>query len=197
MTILNKKFYNTDKLLSRCPYFFRLERILGDRPNVRPPILFDSGSSIQDTTSTVEQLLSSLEGHHEHIGDERNHEQGERGGFHEHREEEGGQLELRPADVGEGAGYSGWSGEGGLGSEGDIGEGQELGQEEVIMELEEVEGSCVEERGEGSRNIARRRRRRSESSGGVARGEIRIRSREVSNLVVWEKALQNKYSKIK
>jgi len=49
-----------DKLLSRCPYFFGLERILGDRPNIRPPALFDSGSGSQETATSVERLLSQI-----------------------------------------------------------------------------------------------------------------------------------------
>ncbi|PUU75742.1 hypothetical protein B9Z19DRAFT_1130802 [Tuber borchii] len=49
-----------DKLLSRCPYFFRLERILGDRPNVRPPVSYDSGHDANDTAATIEQLLIAI-----------------------------------------------------------------------------------------------------------------------------------------
>ncbi|KAG0137000.1 hypothetical protein HOY82DRAFT_598020 [Tuber indicum] len=48
------------KLLSRCPYFFRLERILGDRPNVRPPITYDSGTGSVDTAATIEQLVAAM-----------------------------------------------------------------------------------------------------------------------------------------
>ncbi|RPA93433.1 hypothetical protein L873DRAFT_61124 [Choiromyces venosus 120613-1] len=54
------KKIKTDKLLSRCPYFFRLESILGDRPNVHPPILYDSSQNTHETTAAVEQLLRAI-----------------------------------------------------------------------------------------------------------------------------------------
>ena len=48
-----------EKLLLRCPYFFRLENILGDRPDVRPPAIYDSDSREGETTG-VEGLLSAM-----------------------------------------------------------------------------------------------------------------------------------------
>jgi len=32
------------KLLSVCPFFFRLDAIWGNRPDIRPPVMFDSGA---------------------------------------------------------------------------------------------------------------------------------------------------------
>ncbi|RPA99654.1 hypothetical protein L873DRAFT_1789573 [Choiromyces venosus 120613-1] len=44
------------------------ERILGDRPNVRPPILFDSGANVHETAVAVEQLLGALgNGNHHYV----------------------------------------------------------------------------------------------------------------------------------
>ena len=48
-----------EKLLLRCPYFFRLENILGDRPDVRPPAIYDSGTGESETTG-VEGLLRAM-----------------------------------------------------------------------------------------------------------------------------------------
>ncbi|RPA88724.1 hypothetical protein L873DRAFT_1849621 [Choiromyces venosus 120613-1] len=64
-----------DKLLSRCPYFFRLERILGDRPNVWPPILFDSGANVHETAVAVEQLLGALGNDNHHYVPEQDRQQ--------------------------------------------------------------------------------------------------------------------------
>lgn len=51
-----------EKLLSRCANFFRLEAILGDRPNVHPPYQFDSGLSQGETVQTVERLIDAIGG---------------------------------------------------------------------------------------------------------------------------------------
>jgi len=51
---------NLDQLLSRCPYFFCLERILRDPPNVRPPVSYNSGHNATDTAATIEQLLVTM-----------------------------------------------------------------------------------------------------------------------------------------
>ena len=48
-------------LEKKCPFFFRLEKVWGSRPNVRPPILFDPGSSFQGTTAAAFTLISVLE----------------------------------------------------------------------------------------------------------------------------------------
>jgi len=45
-----------EKRLLRCPYCFRLENILGDRPDVRPPAIYGSGAGEGETTG-VETLL--------------------------------------------------------------------------------------------------------------------------------------------
>jgi len=85
---------NLDKLLSRCPYFFRLERILGDRPNVRPPVSYDSGHNASDTAATIEQLLVAMSN---------NDPEGE----------EGGELPIiSQTDTGGEVGWLGESGEG-------------------------------------------------------------------------------------
>ncbi|KAG0138574.1 hypothetical protein HOY82DRAFT_534689 [Tuber indicum] len=49
-----------EKILSRCPYFFRLDAILGDLPNDWPPAFFDSGADSQATTVAIENLLGAL-----------------------------------------------------------------------------------------------------------------------------------------
>jgi len=48
-------------LEKKCPFFFRLEEVWGSRPNVRPPISFDPGSSFQGTTVAASALISVLE----------------------------------------------------------------------------------------------------------------------------------------
>ena len=48
-------------LEKKCPFFFRLEEVWGSRPNVRPPISFDPGSSFQGTTAAASALISVLE----------------------------------------------------------------------------------------------------------------------------------------
>ncbi|KAG0136986.1 hypothetical protein HOY82DRAFT_535860 [Tuber indicum] len=40
--------------------FFRLEKILGDRPNVPPPVSYDLGENAIDTAFTIEQLLVAM-----------------------------------------------------------------------------------------------------------------------------------------
>jgi len=49
-----------EKLLSGCPYVFRLDAILGDHPNVNPPVIFDSGLSQQDSVGTTQQLIRAM-----------------------------------------------------------------------------------------------------------------------------------------
>ena len=75
-----------------------MERILGDRPNVRPPALYDSGADPQETAPAVENLRSAMvlpvggggrrvevEENEEDEGEEEENEECER---EEHREEE-------------------------------------------------------------------------------------------------------------
>ncbi|KAG0642609.1 hypothetical protein HOY80DRAFT_1104414 [Tuber brumale] len=49
-----------EKLLSRCPLFFRLEAIFGDHSNVRPPVQFNSSFNIREASSAVEKLLEAM-----------------------------------------------------------------------------------------------------------------------------------------
>jgi len=48
-----------EKVLLQYPYFFRLENILGDRPNVGPPATVDLGSG-EGETIRVEALLYTM-----------------------------------------------------------------------------------------------------------------------------------------
>ncbi|KAG0138657.1 hypothetical protein HOY82DRAFT_534429 [Tuber indicum] len=49
-----------EKLLSRCGFFFRLDAIFGERPNVRPPALFDSGIGERATVSAIAKLIDVM-----------------------------------------------------------------------------------------------------------------------------------------
>lgn len=54
---MNKKI---EKLLSRCKYFFHLEAILGERPNIHPPALFDCGTRRHEPIHAVERLIGVM-----------------------------------------------------------------------------------------------------------------------------------------
>jgi len=58
--LITKIVFIIEKILSRCPYFFRLDNILGDRPNVRPPVFFDSGSEVRATAEAIDTLLGAV-----------------------------------------------------------------------------------------------------------------------------------------
>jgi len=51
---------NNRKTLITMSICFRLEKILGDRPNVRPPALYDSGCHTRATATAVEGLLGGM-----------------------------------------------------------------------------------------------------------------------------------------
>ncbi|KAG0138091.1 hypothetical protein HOY82DRAFT_535028 [Tuber indicum] len=48
-----------ERLLLRCPYFFQVKNILGDRPDVRPPAIYGSGTGETKRTG-VDSLLSAM-----------------------------------------------------------------------------------------------------------------------------------------
>ena len=48
------------KLEKKCPFFARLDAIWGSRPNFRPPSLFSSGSSSQETAAAADTLIDAL-----------------------------------------------------------------------------------------------------------------------------------------
>ncbi|RPA96671.1 hypothetical protein L873DRAFT_1845261 [Choiromyces venosus 120613-1] len=50
-----------DKLEKKCPFFARLDAIWGTRPNFRPPSLFSSGSSSQETAAAADTLINTLQ----------------------------------------------------------------------------------------------------------------------------------------
>jgi len=58
--LITRILFSIEKILSRCPYFFRLDNILGDRPNVRPPVFFDSGSEVRATGGALDTLLEAI-----------------------------------------------------------------------------------------------------------------------------------------
>jgi hypothetical protein len=45
------------KLLSVCPFFFRLDAIWGNRPDIRPPMMFDSGADSGADNSALHRIL--------------------------------------------------------------------------------------------------------------------------------------------
>ncbi|KAG0126310.1 hypothetical protein HOY82DRAFT_542698 [Tuber indicum] len=49
-----------EKILSRCPFFFRLEAIFGNHPNIRPPAHYNSGSNLEEAASAVKRLLDVI-----------------------------------------------------------------------------------------------------------------------------------------
>ena len=49
------------KLEKKCPFFARLDAIWGTRPNFRPPSLFSSGASSQETTAAADTLIHALQ----------------------------------------------------------------------------------------------------------------------------------------
>jgi len=49
-----------EKLEKKCPFFARLDAIWGTRPNFRPPSLFSSGSSSQETAAAANTLINAL-----------------------------------------------------------------------------------------------------------------------------------------
>ena len=49
------------KLEKKCPFFARLDAIWGTRPNFRPPSLFSSGASSQETAAAADSLIHSLQ----------------------------------------------------------------------------------------------------------------------------------------
>jgi len=55
------EYFKIVVLEKKCPFFFRLEEVWGSRPNVRPPISFDSGGSFQEKTAAASTLISVLE----------------------------------------------------------------------------------------------------------------------------------------
>lgn len=57
---MNKK--KKEKLLSKCPYFFRLEAIFGNRPNIHPPAILDSGLNPNDALAAVEKIITEIDG---------------------------------------------------------------------------------------------------------------------------------------
>ncbi|KAL7271346.1 hypothetical protein RUND412_005906 [Rhizina undulata] len=48
------------KLLKKCPFFLRLEKLFADRPNVDPPAQFDSGDNSASTNTLMEQVSKAL-----------------------------------------------------------------------------------------------------------------------------------------
>ena len=52
-----QKKKNSEKLLSRCPFFFRLEALFSNHSSIKPPVRYDSRFSNEDTARTVEGLL--------------------------------------------------------------------------------------------------------------------------------------------
>jgi len=51
-----------DKPLSQCPFFFRPESPLRNRPNIRPLGVFHSELSPQDTAQAAERLIAVMGG---------------------------------------------------------------------------------------------------------------------------------------
>ncbi|KAG0644283.1 hypothetical protein HOY80DRAFT_997044 [Tuber brumale] len=51
----------SEKLLSRCPFFFRLEDPFGNHPNIYPPAQYDSGSNPKEAELAVKQLLTAMD----------------------------------------------------------------------------------------------------------------------------------------
>jgi len=44
------------------PYFFRLEAIFGNRPNIHPPAVLDSGLNRNDAIAAVEKIITGIQG---------------------------------------------------------------------------------------------------------------------------------------
>ncbi|RPA93803.1 hypothetical protein L873DRAFT_1846983 [Choiromyces venosus 120613-1] len=71
-----------EKLLSRCPYFFRLEAIFGNCPNIRPLAQYDSDLCSSEATAAVERLLSIMGntiGDEQDLQERNNNSEGEEG----------------------------------------------------------------------------------------------------------------------
>ncbi|KAL7267636.1 hypothetical protein RUND412_009770 [Rhizina undulata] len=49
------------KLLKKCPMFFRLEKIFGDRPNVDPPAMFHSGDTSVGAGALLGRISNAIE----------------------------------------------------------------------------------------------------------------------------------------
>ncbi|RPA97783.1 hypothetical protein L873DRAFT_1790709 [Choiromyces venosus 120613-1] len=88
-----------EKLLSRCPFFFHLEAIFGNRPNIHPPARHDSGGSPTEAALAVEKLLnvmsSSIQDKEEIL--ERNTSSGEEG----EPESQGRSIQEKSKEMGE------------------------------------------------------------------------------------------------
>ncbi|RPB00785.1 hypothetical protein L873DRAFT_1842777 [Choiromyces venosus 120613-1] len=141
--------YLRDKLLSQCLYFFRLEQILGDWSNVRPPALYDSGCEGRDTTSAVKALPNAIARPvRGRGGRDKRKEAKEQEGEGKENEEEVERYGEESKEAEEEVGIN-WD----LGEKEEVEEIQEGEREEVVFEGEEYSeerGEIREEEGEGS-----------------------------------------------
>jgi len=165
-----EKKRNLDKVLSRCSYFFRLEAIFGDRPNIRPPAVFDSGLSPQDTAQAAERLIAVMggggrieaqRGEEESIIKEGN--MGQETGESSNREKERG----RGTDVPEGGEV--------VGVGRDSGEGEDIGFEEVAAsDMGRVNPNLSQQSALSNKIDARRERNQRRERGEKEEREVRI-----------------------
>ncbi|RPA95248.1 hypothetical protein L873DRAFT_1813197 [Choiromyces venosus 120613-1] len=60
-----------EKLERKCPFFSHLDTIWGNRPNIRPPSHFSSGSTSEETVKAASNLIHALEAAQDTTGQER------------------------------------------------------------------------------------------------------------------------------
>ena len=171
-----------DKLLSRWPYFFRLEGIFGDRPNIRPPAVFDSGISPQETTQAAERLIAVMGGEGSIEGvrgeEERNIKDGNRGqeiGESSQRGKERG----RERDIPEGVERHG------VGR--DSGEEGDIGFEEVVASDRSLANpSLLQQSALSNKIYSKSGRNQPRERGGEEEREVRIIDEEEGEMRIEE-----------